>query len=230
MRSDRRRGRRVIHAGEANEHKVALDFLGSQARRRVCIQVSIGGAKHAQGLLRHRAVLGRDALPIVLRHGTRLGARVYVGATRQQQVRRAIDEGSQPPVGHPAHHRAPLAVRVERDFVVLRQLALDALFVAASFEAAGEQRALRWVAHDAPRSVFEDEVSVVTTDENRRQFEQRPGVARVRRLAFPSVRLGRWRRDVLRLPATKVRSLRYQAAPGLPRQPGCARLRSCEVR
>ena len=102
----------------------------------------------------------------------------------EQHVGRAVDEGAELPVRHQANHRAAFAVGVERDFVMLRQFLLDALLVAAGFVAGREQCAFGGVADDFPGPVFLDEMGVVAAEEDGRQFQQRRGVRRVRRLAL----------------------------------------------
>ena len=161
---------RVIHAGQADEHQVMFDFLSSEFGGRTFVQVTISRTEHAQSLLRHRAVLRGDALPVVRRHGAHFRTRENLRAAREEHVGCAVDEGAQPAVGHPANDRAALAVGVEWDFVMLRQLLFDAFLVAARFVSAGEQRSLCGVTNDAPDSVFERQMGVVASNQDIRQL------------------------------------------------------------
>ena len=111
--------------------------------------------------------------------GRTSGAQVNLRAAREQQVGCAVAERTQPAVGQPANHRAAFAVGVERDFVMLGQFLLEAFLIPAGFMSAGEQRSLRGVANDFPGSIFEDEMGVVASDQDIRQFQKRAGVSRV---------------------------------------------------
>ena len=57
---------------------------------------------------------------------------------------------------------------------------------AAGFGTGGEQCAFGGIAEDGPNPVFLDEMCVVAAEENRRQFQQRRGLLRVRLFALKS--------------------------------------------
>jgi hypothetical protein len=61
--------RRIIHSRQTNEHKVALHGVRREVGGRGVVQVAIGRAEHAQGLLRHRGILRHDVLAIIVRQG-----------------------------------------------------------------------------------------------------------------------------------------------------------------
>ena len=119
-----------------------------------------------------------------VRQGADPGAGVKAGAALQQHAGRTVDEGAELSVRHPANDRAPFAVGVERDFVLLRQFLLDALPVAAGFGTGRKQCAFGGIADDFPRPVFLDEMRVVAAEEDGREFEQRRRVRRFRLLAL----------------------------------------------
>ena len=72
--------RRIIHSRQPNEHEIVLDVLSGEVGGRSVVQVAIGRAEHAQGLLRHRGVVRYDLSAILVRHGADAGAGVEFGA------------------------------------------------------------------------------------------------------------------------------------------------------
>ena len=130
--------RRVIHPRQTDKHKIVLHGVRSEFGGRSVVQVAIGRAKHAQGLLRHCGVLRHDVLAVLVRHGADPAAGVEVCAALQEHVGRTVDEGAELPVQHFSNHRAAFAVGVERYLVMRRQLLLDALLLPTGFRTGGK--------------------------------------------------------------------------------------------
>ncbi len=168
--------RRVIHAGQTDKHQVTLDRLGGEFGGWGVVQVAIGRSEHPQGLLCHCGVLRLNTPAILVRHGPDSGTGGDLRAELQQHIGRTVDQGAEPAIPHPANHRVPFAVGVERNGMVLGQIRLDLLAVAAGLSPGRKQGPFGGVADSVPIAVFFNEMRIVAAEENGCQFEQRGGV------------------------------------------------------